>query len=161
MDDDGVDSHKRYSKDDFVSSDDEDNDRVHNHSNLLRFNPNIKTQEEAWRKKVKSLMEGGFYEEAIESFLQLRNSGKLLWPSAKDGSIYEVMREIYYGVGNGDASSTCGKPPNTFKEGKFELEFGKALGWLSPQSRDELTVKDTCGAGLKEQILRWSFGALV
>ena len=146
------------SKEAVVSSGDEDNDRVNSHSNLLLFNPNIKMQEDAWRKKVKTLMERGYFEEAINSFLQLRNSGKLLWPSAKDCSIYEVMREIYYGVEK--MSGTCGKPPVAFKEGEFEIEFSKALTWLPPHSREELTLKDTCGAGLKEQMLRWTFGAL-
>jgi hypothetical protein len=153
--------------DDAGISEDDDDEKITGSSSLIEFCPDIQAKEEAWRTEMRKLMKGGYFEEAIISFLQLRMSNQLLWPSASN-SIYREMRKIWYeynkfselDIVDDVLASSVGKPPNKFEMHVFERNFNKALCWLSPHHREEIVMSDTCGCGLKEQMMRWSFGEL-
>ena len=42
----------------------------------------------------------------------------------------------------------------------FEINFDKALNWLSPHYREEIRTEDTCGSNTSLRLIRHTFGEL-
>ena len=157
-------------KKNFLTSGDED---VTGINNLLSFSKDIKERKHEWYKKTMESIRNGYHEDCIISFLKLRMDNKLVWPEIKK-SIYNEMREMHAkdealrlnGQHKSDPSqvylmSTHGKPPNGYASAPlFDVNFEKAVNWLSPHYREELNLRDTCGCNASLQLIRHTFGAL-